>query len=48
MSRTLRLPPGAELRGAELLILGLLAWAVFTAVAVVVAHRRGVPFDDLR
>jgi hypothetical protein len=48
VSRTFHLPPGAELHGAELLTLGLLAWAVFTAVAVVVAHRRGVPFDDLR
>ncbi len=48
VSRTLRLPPGAELHGAELLVLGLLTWSVFTAVAVAVAHRRGVPFDDLR
>ena len=48
VSRALRLPPGAELHGAELLTLGLLAWAAFTAVAVGVAHRRGVPFDDLR
>lgn len=48
VSRALHLPPGAELRGAELLTLGLLAWAGFTAAAVVVAHRRGVPFDDLR
>ena len=48
VSHALRLPPGAELHGAELLTLGLLAWACFTAVAVVVAHRRGVPFDDLR
>lgn len=48
VSRTLHLPPGAELRGAELLVLGLLTWGAFTAVAVAVAHRRGVPFDDLR
>ena len=48
LSRTLHLPPGAELRGAELLVLGLLAWTFFTAVAMAVAHRRGVPFDDLR
>lgn len=48
VSRALRLPRGAELHGAELLTLGLLAWACFTAVAVVVAQRRGVPFDDLR
>ena len=48
VSRTFRLPPGAQLHGVELLVLGLLAWALFTAVAVAVAHRRGVPFDDLR
>jgi hypothetical protein len=48
VSRAFRLPPGAEIRGAELLVLGLLIWSVLTAAAVVVAHRRGVPFDDLR
>jgi hypothetical protein len=42
------LPSGAELRGAEMLVLGLLIWALFTGAAVAVAHRRGVPFDDLR
>jgi len=48
VSRTFHLPPGAQLHGAELLVLGLLTWGAFTAVAVAVAHRRGVPFDDLR
>jgi hypothetical protein len=48
VTRALRLPPGHALHGAELLVLGLLTWALFTAVAVAVAHRRGVPFDDLR
>ena len=42
------LPPGPGIHGIELLVLGLLAWGVLTAVALVVAHRRGVPFDDLR
>jgi hypothetical protein len=45
---TLHLPSGAELRGVEMLVLGVLIWALFTGVAVAVAHRRGVPFDDLR
>jgi hypothetical protein len=48
VSRTLRLPPGAELHGAELLVLGLLSWGILTAAAVSVAHRRRIPFDDLR
>ncbi|GAB2592419.1 hypothetical protein [Microlunatus antarcticus] len=48
VTRTLRLPPGPGLHGIELLVLGLLAWGVLSAVALVVAHRRGVPFDDLR
>ena len=48
LSRVFRLPPAAEVHGAELLVLGLLTWAVFTAVTLAVAHRRGVPFDDLR
>jgi hypothetical protein len=48
VTRTLRLPPGPGLHGIELLVLGLLAWGVLTAVALVVAHRRGVRFDDLR
>jgi hypothetical protein len=48
VTRTFRLPPSHALHGVELLVLGLLTWAVLTAVAVAVAHRRGVPFDDLR
>jgi hypothetical protein len=48
VSHTLRLPPGAQLHGAELLALGIVIWALLTALAVAVAHRRGVPFDDLR
>ena len=48
VTRVFHLPPGNALHGLELLILGLLVWALFTAAAVVVAHRRGVPFDDLR
>jgi hypothetical protein len=48
VTRAFRLPPSHALHGVELLVLGLLIWALFTAVAVAVAHRRGVPFDDLR
>lgn len=48
LSRVLHLPPGPGLHGVELLTLGLLTWALFTAAALLVAHRRGVPFDDLR
>ena len=48
VTRAFHLPPGNALHGLELLVLGLLVWALFTAAAVVVAHRRGVPFDDLR
>ena len=48
LTRTLRLPLGPGLHGVELLVLGLVTWALVTAVAVAVAHRRGVPFDDLR
>jgi hypothetical protein len=48
VTRALRLPPSHALHGAELLVLGLLTWGLFTGVAVAVAHRRGVPFDDLR
>jgi hypothetical protein len=48
VTHTLRLPPGHAVHGVELLVLGLLAWGLFTAAALVTAHRRGVPFDDLR
>jgi hypothetical protein len=48
VTHALRLPPGHALHGLELLVLGLLAWGLFTAAALVVAHRRGIPFDDLR
>jgi len=48
VTRALRLPPNHVLHGAELLVLGLLTWGLFTGVAVALAHRRGVPFDDLR
>ncbi|MGI3784626.1 MAG: hypothetical protein ACRYG2_28025 [Janthinobacterium lividum] len=48
VTRDLRLPPNHLLHGAELMVLGLLSWALLTAVAIAVAHRRGVPFDDLR
>lgn len=42
------LPPGLGPRGLELLVLGLVVWALFTAAAVGLAHRRCIPFDDLR
>ena len=48
VTRVLHLGPSHALHAVELLALGLLVWSVFTAVALVVAHRRGVPFDDLR
>ena len=48
VTRALRLPPSHAMHGAELLTLGVLTWSVLTVVAVAVAHRRGVPFDDLR
>jgi hypothetical protein len=48
VTQTFRLPPGHALHGLELVVLGLGIWALFTAAAVAVAHRRGVPFDDLR
>lgn len=48
VTQTLRLPPSHAIHGVELLVLGLTTWGLFSAVALVVAHRRGVPFDDLR
>ncbi len=48
LTRALRLPPGPGIHGVELLVLGVLIWALLTAVATAVAHARGVPFDDLR
>ena len=48
VTRALRLGPSHALHGVELVVLGLLIWALFTATAVTVAQRRGVPFDDLR
>ena len=48
VTKLLHLPPGAGVHGTEVLALGVLTWGVFTAIAVAVAHRRGVPFDDLR
>jgi len=48
VTRALRLPPGPGLHGLEVLVLGLLVWGVLTTAALVVAHRRGIRFDDLR
>ena len=48
VTQMLHLGPSHALHGLELLVLGLLTWGVFTAAAVTVARRRGVPFDDLR
>ena len=48
VTRVLHLGPSHALHAVELLALGLLVWSIFTIVALVVAHRRGVPFDDLR
>lgn len=48
VTKVFRLPPSHALHGVELLVLGLLIWGLLTAVALAVAHRRGVPFDDLR
>lgn len=47
-TRMLHLPPGDGVRGVVVLGLGLLVWGIFSAIAMAVAHRRGVHFDDLR
>ena len=39
---------GDEARGATLLLLGLLCWGLGTGLAIRVARRRSIPFDDLR
>lgn len=39
---------GDETHGTTLLLLGLLCWGVGTALAVLLARRRRIPFDDLR
>ena len=48
VSRSAHLPPGAGVHGVELLVLGLVTWALLTGAALVTARRRGVRFDDLR
>ena len=48
VSALLGVPPSPQLRGTVLLVLGLAVWGLFTAASVGLAHRRGIPFDDLR
>ncbi len=48
VSQALHLPPGPDVRGAEVLALGLVLWGVLSSSAVRLAHLRGIGLDDLR
>ena len=47
VSGALALPSGDGVRGVQLLVLGLLAWALGTSAALVVARQRKTRFDDV-
>ena len=48
VSQALHLPPGPGLRGAEIMALALVLWALLSSAAVRLAHLRGIGLDDLR
>jgi hypothetical protein len=47
VDRELRVPPDPGMRGLVVLGVGLVLWSLSSAVAVAVARRRSIPFDDL-